>query len=257
LVLNANTAPTGSAPVYDPAIKAKITDIAHKINTADSIQFDLVFSDPIADANPDGKGVFQGGSTASLPGFFSVAMHVSDDRGTFYQYDSPAIDGATLQALILEQNPDGTAPDEPLTLTFPISAFTHRGARGGSGDLTSDKKVDAADLAFWKTHSKFTGVTDATADTVGNDGYADGAEFLAWQQGLGNNLSAPGLTVKETSNFLRIGLALNFNNGPVIAHIDNFRVLITTPGASSVPEPASATLVAALALAALGRRRRR
>ena len=156
----------------EAANQAKITNLVKKINGADSIQFDLTISDPIADANPDGRGIFQGGNTSNIPGFLSIAMHISDNRGTFFQYDAPALDGATMNSLVIEQNNDGNAPEEPITITMPIAAFTNR-----------------------------SGGTQATIPSIA---------------------ASP---MPENSDFLRIGLALNFNNGPVIAHIDNFRVL--------------------------------
>jgi hypothetical protein len=153
----------------EAANAAKIADLASKINGAFALQFDVAFSDPILDADPDGHGVFQGGITSSLPNFLSIAMHISDERGTFFQYDVPAIDQSSLQTMILEQNADGTPPDEPVTMTLPLSSFIDKG------------------------------------------GMLLGA--------LANN------PIPTDSDFLRIGIALNFNNGPVVAHIDNLRVL--------------------------------
>ncbi len=157
----------------EAANQAKITNIASKLAGASAIQFDLALSDPISDTDPDGLGIFQGGGTAGVPGFLSVVLHISDNRGTFFQFDSPGLDGATMNQLILnERNPDGTPPDEPLTITMPLSAFTDRS--GGLGTLAANP-------------------------------------------------------VPLDSDFLRMGLALNFNNGPVVAHIDNFRVLTIFP----------------------------
>jgi hypothetical protein len=153
----------------EAANAAKISDLASKINGAFALQFDVAFSDPILDADPDGLGVFQGGSTSSLPNFLSIAMHISDERGTFFQYDVPAIDQASLNTMILEQNADGTAPDEPVTMTLPLASFIDKG----------------------------TTLLGA----------------------LANN------PIPTDSDLLRIGLALNFGTGPVIAHIDNLRVL--------------------------------
>jgi hypothetical protein len=50
--------------------------------------------------------------------------------------------------------------------------------------------------------------------------------FTDRSAGAGTLASSPPAT---DSDFLRIGLALNFGSGPVIAHIDNFRVLTTLP----------------------------
>jgi hypothetical protein len=161
-------------PVNETAaqVQSKITNLAGKINGADSIQFDVSLSDPVADSDIiNGRGIFQGGATATLPGFLSVAMSIQDSRGTFFQYDLPSINADVLQAMILEQNNDGNSPEEPITMTFPIAAFTGRGASA--------------------------------------------AQYPT--------ITAAPIPLDSTS--LRINLALNFNNGPVILHIDNFRVL--------------------------------
>ncbi|HYO24392.1 MAG TPA: hypothetical protein VEQ85_05525, partial [Lacipirellulaceae bacterium] len=149
----------------------KIADLASKLNGAFSIEFDIALSDPQLDADPDGLGVFQGGNTASLPNFLSIAMHISDGRGSFFQYDIPAIGGAELQEMILDQGPDGVTPDEPITMSVPMSGFTDRSSAA-----------------------------------------------------LGALTNSP---IPTNTDFLRIGLALNFGTGPVIVHLDNFRVLTT------------------------------
>lgn len=157
----------------ETANAAKIAQIANTLANGASIQFDVVFSDPISDPDPDGQGVFQGGETGNFPNFLSFAMHVTDERGTFFQYDSPAFSGAEMQAFVLEPGPDGLSPDEPVTITMPLSGFTDRSGTAAGTLASSPPSPD--------------------------------------------------------SDFLRIGLALNFGTGPVIAHIDNFRVLTTLP----------------------------
>jgi hypothetical protein len=263
--LNADTDP-GPGVTIDPAIKTRITDLATKLNGADSISFDVTFSDPLNEGS-----IFP---TGTLPSFIGIAMHISDGRGSFYQYDAPAIDGATVQALYTEIDPDGSAPDEPVTISFPLSAFTHRGGHG-AGDWTGTTPgVNAADLALWK--ADFGKVKDATANTAfdtdadadsDNDGdvdandfvdtNSDGADFLAWQRNLGR-LFGP-FSVDTNSNSLRIGLAINAN-GPVVAHVDNFRFntfVQSAPAANVVPEPATAFLLAwaAMLLGVSSRRR--
>jgi hypothetical protein len=169
MILNAGSPPEGQTAVE---VQNKITNMANLINNAESIQFDVAFSDPVADENPDGRGIFQGGSTATLPGFLSVAVSIQDSRGTFFQQSNNTLsNGANIQAVILEQNPDGNSPDEPVTFTFPIANFL---GAGGSASMYP-------------------------------------------------SLLATPIPLDSTS--LRINIALNFNNGPVIAHIDNFRVL--------------------------------
>jgi len=245
--LNADTDP-GPGQTIDPAIKAQITSLANKINNGESISFDVSFSDPLLEGS-------ENPAAAGIPSYIGFAMHISDGRGTFYQFDSSALDGTTVATLYAEQDNNGTAPDEPITLTFPLDSFTHRGGHGEGDVPGSAAGVNAADFATWK--SEFGDQIDVDSD-FNNNCVGDGGDFLAWQRGFGN-LFGP-LTVATNSNSLRIGLAINAN-GPVVAHIDNFRIntfVQAAPGGDAVPEPAAgALLLSGVVLAGSRRRSRR
>jgi hypothetical protein len=244
MTLNSDTDP-GEPEVIDPAIQARITDLATKINKAQAIAFDVTFSDPLlTGANP----------TAALPTFLGFALHISDERGTFFQADSAAFDGATISNLLIADD-----PSEPITITLPISLFTDKGAnnlgplattklqadstflRMGlavnadgpavirldnfrvlietslDADFDNNGKVNAADLAVWRSAYGVNANGDAN-----DDGVTDGADFLLWQRQLGNDA-----TVGSTSL------------------------------ATGVPEPAGGAMIACVAAALAATQRRK
>jgi enediyne biosynthesis protein E4 len=85
-----------------------------------------------------------------------------------------------------------------------------------SGDFNGDGVVDSGDLAQWAADYAANGDSD-----MDGDGDSDGADFLAWQQHLGNGSA------------------------------------FVTAASSAVPEPASAALAVTAAIAAVGAARRR
>jgi hypothetical protein len=209
LTLNADTDP-GEPEVIDPVIKGQITDLVSKINRAQSIAFDVTFTDPLS------TGEFP---SASLPTFLGFALHISDERGTFFQADSTAFDGATIGTLLTAED-----PREPVTVTLPISQFADKGttalgplataklqadtdflriglAVNADGpavihidnfrvlietsldaDFDNDGDVDAADLPIWRAAY---GVNDG--GDANDDGVTNGDDFLIWQRQFGND----------------------------------------------------------------------
>jgi hypothetical protein len=106
---------------------------------------------------------------------------------------------------------------------------TETGARSVllRGDFDKNGVVNAADLALWKSSFEEGPPDGADADA---DGDSDGADFLGWQRGLGNQ-ATPGL----------------FSPSAVVVY--------DAPAAALVPEPGAAALLAAvLALAPWSRR---
>ncbi|HMO84108.1 MAG TPA: hypothetical protein PKC18_04215, partial [Lacipirellulaceae bacterium] len=218
----------------NPTAQAQISDIIGKINGAQAIAFDVSFSDPLF------EGEF---STAALPSFLGFALHITDDRGTFFQADSTAFDGATIQAMLLDDD-----PREPATITLPISQFTDQGGTGLGAlataklksdstflriglavnadgpavihldnfrvitevsldaDFNNDGVVDHADLAAWRSAYGVNDNGDAN-----EDGVTDGADFLIWQRQLGNDarsaLAAGGAVPEPTAGLLAMCMA--------------------------------------------------
>ncbi len=60
---------------------------------------------------------------------------------------------------------------------------------GVPGDFNTNGKVDAADLALWRTGVGATNAGRRQGDANG-DGQVDGADILAWQRALGTDLTA-------------------------------------------------------------------
>ena len=184
-----------SFTTMDPA---RITDLATRINDAESVAFDVTFEDqfPIN------------------PGYTNFSIIFTDDTGAQYQADTPGF------------NINGANPGTQATLTVPISAFddvsmgstktlgvdglsltsntlsiaiatstdggavyqidnfrvlsVDEGAAPIPGDFNGDQMVDADDLADWR--ASFGAGNGADADA---DGDSDGADFLVWQRQLG------------------------------------------------------------------------
>jgi T5SS/PEP-CTERM-associated repeat protein len=80
------------------------------------------------------------------------------------------------------------------------------GGAGLTADFNNDGKVDAADLARWRTgFGKTTGAVRGDGDADG-DGDTDGADFLAWQRQLGRTPAVA--AVPEPCGAILAGLAL-------------------------------------------------
>lgn len=76
----------------------------------------------------------------------------------------------------------------------PQSVTLTVGAGGVTADFNGDGKVDAADLAKWRTgFGKTTGALKGDGDADG-DGDTDGADFLAWQRELGMTSAVAAVT---------------------------------------------------------------
>ncbi|MBA3484071.1 MAG: hypothetical protein H0T51_19880 [Pirellulales bacterium] len=119
-------------------------------------------------------------------------------------------------------------------MIFPGAVYRYNLATGTAinflvADFDRDLVVDADDLTVWR--SSFGGGAAADAD---GDGDSDGADFLLWQQNLGNQ-----------------GVLGDFQPTGIILHVTN-------PSPAAVPEPAAAAMaaLAACVLAGAGRLRR-
>jgi hypothetical protein len=251
MILNSDTDNNG---VIDNAgVDAKLRNVITRLRKAEAIQFDITFHDSLVPPVGLPAAVVPGEANAS---FIKVVMQINVDSTpangvgggglTQFQYDNEfGVDalGNNIQIsrgdyaalLTTEFTPDGLAPDEPLTMTYPIAQlgtlqsqlqsalFTNTNylritlilqASGGSqtilgvidnirflqtqsldGDFQHDGDVDAADLAVWRAN---LGPTNAIGD-ADDDGDTDGDDFLIWQRNLGNdaNGAAPAGSVPE------------------------------------------------------------
>jgi phospholipase/lecithinase/hemolysin len=90
---------------------------------------------------------------------------------------------------------------------------------GVPGDFNSNGKVDAADLALWRTGVGAANAAGRQGD-VNGDGNVDGLDFLAWQRTLGTNLTGPprtsasvGVPEPETVVLLAVGAGVLARTG--------------------------------------------
>lgn len=253
----------------DAGIQSQITSLARKLNKADVIQFDLVYSDP---ANTDPNS----GPVAATPilhaGFMKVVMgiwHDIDGTGgpdSQFQFDNGfatdalgnnvAIQNEDVAiAVTSEITPDMITPDEPLTMSFRLADF-FQVVGGGPTNLKSTPIPENTNhLEFAITLQGNAGQTqlvhidnfrllssvalDADFD---HDGDVDAADLTKWKADLkaGNGLSdADDNGVTDGNDFLIWQRQLGNDATPAVA------------STRAVPEPGTAAL-SAICLAALG-----
>jgi hypothetical protein len=240
MVLNADTDNNGT--IDNAATNTRLRSIISRMRTSDSIAFDVTFHDSLAPPVGLPPAAVPGESNAP---WLAIAMAISVDTtpadGALgglnqYQFDAKSGVDALGNNIPIEQNlytalltaevtPDGAAPDEPLTITYPFSQmgalsaqlgtslFTNTNylrislavqtANGNStilavidnirflttlsldGDFQHDGDVDGNDLAVWRTNLGQNALGDAD-----DDGDTDGDDLMVWQRNLGNKANA-------------------------------------------------------------------
>jgi len=155
--------------------------------------------------------------------------------------------GLTEQALMLVAN-SVNGKNHLLQITYAGGAGTDvvATARAPQGDGNHDGSVDGLDYNIWQNGYQQPGATFWTGD-YNLDGSVDGLDYNAWQNMYGTLVNA-------SDAFSRLGDGINLPGAAGILATD------TGPGVgtdlSATPEPATHTLVALGARAALRRRRR-
>ncbi|MBL9161855.1 MAG: PEP-CTERM sorting domain-containing protein [Planctomycetaceae bacterium] len=191
---------TISGGAANPSGQAIIDQLVAGINGATSIAFDVRFDD----------------SFPNSPTFTKFGLHVTDHRAdnsfSFFGGEGPSFNGVqtigdtatvTIPLTSLVDGTRGSLASAGLTvgtdfLRIGISTNTSGGgiyqidnfrllsvAPTLAADFNDDTKVDAADLAIWK--SGFG--SNATGDADG-DGDSDGADYLVWQREFGSGVTA-------------------------------------------------------------------
>jgi hypothetical protein len=104
-----------------------------------------------------------------------------------YEFKGQNSDGAAVDIFASMLGPwvrlrGGTTPSaaDPHTVDYQLNALAHLRPKA---DFNSDDQVDAHDLAAWTT--SFGSVLPGATDSAATDGPLTGADFLAWQQQLG------------------------------------------------------------------------
>jgi hypothetical protein len=258
----------------DAGVQSQITSLARKLNKADVIQFDLVYSDP---SNTDPNS----GPVATTPilhaGFMKVVMgiwHDIDGTGgpdSQFQFDNGfATDALGNNVAIQNEDvaisvtseitPDMITPDEPLTVSFRLADF-FQVVGGAPTNLKSTPIPENTNhLEFAITLQGNAGQTqlvhldnfrllssvalDADFD---HDGDVDVADLTKWKADFraGNGLSdADENGVTDGNDFLIWQRQLGNDATPAVV------------SAQAVPEPGTAVL-SAICLAALGALRSR
>lgn len=184
----------------NPAGQAIIDQLVAGINGATAIAFDVRFDD----------------SFPNSPTFTKFGLHITDHRSdnsySFFGGEGPSFNGVqtigdmvtvTIPLTSLVDSSRGSLASTKLQagtdfLRIGISTNTSGGgiyqidnfrllsvAPTLAADFNDDTKVDAADLAIWKTGFGANATGDADGD---ND--TDGADFLLWQREFGSGVTA-------------------------------------------------------------------
>ena len=246
--LNSNTAPAGEDPVIDPVIQSRIEELKDIVNRASAFAFDVHFEDLF---NANAHDPF-----ASTPTFVRFALAVVDGTGSWFQAEGTALAGTpdpnlddTFEYVIGTNIMNdvstslGILSDVGLAESNQLGFYLAVNSNGGlvadidnfraiievdlGGDFDNDGDVDGDDLVVFQ--GAYGAGTGADAD---GDGDTDGRDFLIWQRNFGNDA-----TQAEVVSFSAADLALL--------------------GITTVPEPASVSMLCLAMLAAASRGVRR
>jgi hypothetical protein len=170
----------GSQKVFTQA--AEVNSVASALDAGERIELDVTFTET-------------GNGTAT---FFSFFMHISDSEGHFYSTPASQFNG--LPNLELGQE---------ITLTIQFGLREFRNSGNPTELMTEDPLLGTTSLAIGigTNEDSISTVTlsvdkmriiseDAPAEDTGDfdeDGDVDGADFLAWQRGVGT----PGTTLAQ------------------------------------------------------------
>jgi len=224
---------------------------------------------PLSDVFPEGHHAYHlslvstDGRSGGLTLNSGATLRMQINGTTPDLYDSISAQGSvalggTLELLISPNATSGTSStpvdlaDYAPTLGDTFNLITLSSANPAA-DFNNSGAVDAADLETWKTGFG----TDATADADA-DGDTDGADFLAWQRGLGEM----GVMGTITGDFNSV-VVVDPNNTMVNAGLA-FQIvktatavqLVVVSAATAVPEPAGAVLAVVACLLPTIRRRK-
>jgi hypothetical protein len=207
----------GLSGVGNPTAQAKIDDLVSRINGAAKVAFDVTFEDQFP-INPtftnffihfaDGTGAFYQAGTSGIqingavPGTkatLEIPLSEFDDVSEG-STKNLAVDGLLVGANVLEI---GLATSTDGGAVYQIDNFRLiTPAPDLLADFNDDTKVDAADLAIWKSSFGATASGDADGD---ND--SDGSDFLIWQREFGAGAATPAISAVPEPAALGLALA--------------------------------------------------